>query len=214
MVSSTAPLIVSLILIFIVGQFGFSKISDVRAQVSSATRDQNVLNQKLSLLQTLAPSLSGSSNAATSALPDKNTSLAVISQVRGLGTANGVVISGIKGGAEAKDNTGLSRVDIAFEAGGTYPALITFLTSIEKVAPITLVSKIKLSEIGGAAKANVTVSSFWSAFPTKLPATTDQITDLTSDEKNTINKVGSLIQPQFQEIPPAGSGGKADPFAP
>jgi len=213
-ITSAAPLTIVLILFLITGSFGIGKVTDLRSQVDTASSQQNTLNQKLNILQTVSPSLSSSSNLATTALPSDNAAILTISQLKFLASTNSVTLSGTKSGAAVIDSTGLSRVDITFDVTGTRPQVITFLKSISTIAPISVVDNIKLNENSGVTRATTTVRAFWSPLPAKLPPVTTALTDLTQDEKDTLNSISALVQPVFLTLPPAGGGGKADPFAP
>lgn len=210
---STLPLAVIIILFIAVGKFGFSRISELRGRIAQAQRDQTVLTQKLNILKSISETVTSGSPMALTALPSTNPSLITTSQLKSLASIQEVVISGIKGSGEVKDNSGLSRVNISFEATGGRAQIIAFLKSIGTIAPITLVDKVKITEAGGAVRADVSVKSFWAALPTKLPTLTEPITDLTANETETLTAVTGLTQPSLIEIP-VSEGGKADPFSP
>ncbi len=212
--NSLVPLIIVLVLFVLIGQFAFGKISEVRNKITKSQKDQLILVQKLDLLKTLGSTASSSIESVSNALPETNPSLAVISQIKNLAVQNGVVVANVKGGAEVKDNSGLSRADISFEVFGPRIQIILLAKTVSQIAPVTLMDKIKISENAGSARANISVRSFWAPFPTKLPALTEAITDLTADEKKTLGLTVNLIQPQFTEFPPSEGGGKADPFSP
>ncbi len=212
-INSVLPLIIVLILFLIVGKFGIAKVVEVRSQTIQVEKDQNVLKQKLTLLQSINDTLATGSSAAVAALPANNPSLVVVSQLKNLSISNGVSISGIKAGAETLDPSGLSKVSINFIVAGNRPSVISFLTSIETIAPITLIDKIKMNEGSGQTIANVSVKSFWSALPKTLPDLNQPITDLTAAEKKTLIEVSGLVQPVFEEVTPTEGGGKSDPFS-
>jgi len=212
--SSTLPLLTVFFLFLIVGQFGFARIRTVREQIANGQKDRAVLTQKLDLLQTVSEIAAGQATIASTAVPGGNSSLAAISQLKTLSATHGVIISNIKAGGEIKDGSGLSRSDISFEAEGARINMITFLKGISGISPLAVTDRIKLSEVGGTVRANVAVKSFWSEFPTKLPATTEAITDLTGDEKRLLTEIAALIQPVFVEIPASVTSARADPFSP
>ena len=91
--------------------------------------------------------------------------------------------------------------------------MLEFLKSIDTIAPITLVDKIKINEVGGTTRAEVSVKSFFAALPTKLPSLTEPLRDLTEAERETLSKISALTQPPFTDIPPSQGEGKIDPFA-
>ena len=204
---------VMLVSVFIV-PFGISQVSGIRAKISQEQVNQNILSQKLNILTSVSDAVSSQSSAVTIAVPDSNPALITLSQMKTLAGENGLALSGIKGGAEVKDKTGLSAVDVSFDVNGPRPQIFAFLAAVNDISPVTVVSKIKMNESGGNALANVTVRSFWSSFPTKLPAVTDPESGLTADEKSTVTKVSALKQPIFSEVPASEVLGRSDPFSP
>ncbi len=197
--------------IFVV-PFGISQVTGIREKISQEQVNQNILSQKLNTLTSVSDVASSQSSVVTIAVPDSNTALITLSQMKILASDNGLTLSGVKGGAEIKDKTGLSRVDVSFDLNGPRPQIFAFLAAVNGVSPVTVVSKIKMNESGSSALANVTVRSFWSPFPTKLPAVTEPETGLTADEKNTVTKVSALKQPIFSEVPASEVLGRSDPF--
>ncbi len=213
MINSFGPLTAVVILFFLAGNFGFSKISDVRANVKKIQADRNVLTQKLNLIRGVSQTAAAASSVASVALPASNPALTVSAQLKLLASQNGVLLSGFKAGGEAADASGLSRADLTFDVTGSRPGVIAFIKGIKTFAPITLVDKIKINEAGGSSKATFSVKSFWSAFPKTLPAITEPIADLTADERKTLQDISTLTQPLFSEETVVPGGGKTDPFA-
>lgn len=211
---SGAPLVGALLLFLIVANFGISAIKNTRAQISQSQSDQNILNQKLNILNAIAPSAADLSNSAALALPSSNTSLAVFSQLKNLALVNALLLTNIKTGSEVKDNSGLSRVDVSFDISGTRDQINSFLKGVSGLAPIMIVSSIKLSENAGVNTGGIIVQSFWAPLPKSIPTTTEAITDLTPDEQAVLATVQSLTSPIIVQGQPAQPGGKSDPFAP
>ena len=208
------PLLAILLLFVIVGKFGFGKIANIRTQISAAQTEQKVLSQKLNILTNVAATGEQFSNIAVSALPDSNPSLAVVSQLKILAGTDGLLISEVKSGSPANDNTGLSAVSVSFNVIGSRIQIESFINKISSIAPITIVDKIKINESSpGSSVANIVVKSFWAPFPTQIPPVSQAIADLTPDEQQTMQELSDLKQPIFSQIP-AAQGGKSDPFSP
>ncbi|HTK03504.1 MAG TPA: GspMb/PilO family protein [Alphaproteobacteria bacterium] len=211
--NSTLPLIVVIILFLLVGKFGISKILEIQSQISDTRTRQTVLTQKLSLLQNLSETVSTGSNVSLSALPDTNPALLVVSQLKNISSASGVTLSGLKSGAEVLDPSGISKVGISFNVTGTRDTIIAFLKTIQDIAPITVVDKVKINQAGEETTASVTVQSFWADLPKTLPKLDQPITDLTEAEKKTLTDIENLIQPNFADVAPSETSGKEDPFS-
>ena len=209
------PLVIIIILFIVVGEFGFGKIGEIRAQVSAAQINQKILTQKLDILKNISGTGAASSNIVASALPSSNPALSVISQLKILAGNSSLVLSELKAGTPTADPQGYSTVSLTFTIVGSRLQVESFLNSTTSFAPLTIVDKIKLSEISsGSAMANISVKSFYAPFPTKIPAITDALSDLTAAEQATLKSVSSLTQPTFSALPAPVAGGKSDPFSP
>lgn len=198
---SFGPLVVIVLLSLFALKYSLSKISDIREQVAANKRTKNILEEKLSLLSEVDADISTSSDISLSALPENSPTAVVISQLKRQAASVGVGLTNIKSGGGIKDKSGLSRVDVSFEALAPREQLLVFLKSIETFAPISLVTKFKLNEIGGISRGTFTVSSYWAPLPQKLPPIDSPINDLTSAEKELLSKISTLTQPIFLEVP-------------
>ncbi len=206
------PLIGTILVFVMILKFGLGKVSEVRLKVNEARKVQTALTQKLNLLEQTSDDILSSSNDSLLALPESNPSLAVISQLKRLSSERGMFITNIKTSGEISDKTGLKRVDVTFDIEGSRPLIIEFLQSIEKIAPISAVEKIKVNEAGGLTRGNIIVKSFWEELPKKLPSLAEIINELTADEKLTLSQISALIKPAFIEVLPSTSSGRSDPF--
>lgn len=208
------PLVGVIMLTYFVWSFGYGKISGLRTNIKKAQTDQTALNQKLSTLQRVPENIVLGAQNATIAFPEANPSVVLLSQLRSLGTENGVTIGNIKSGAEVADSSGLQRVDITFDITGGRGQVIQTILDIQTLAPITVVDKIKLNETGGTARSTISVKSYWSALPTKLPALTEKVAELTSAESTLLEMINNLEMPDFSTITATDTAGKEDPFLP
>lgn len=209
----TLPLLVIIVLFIILGQFGFGKISQIQNQISTAENENKVLTQKLDILRNVSEIGEAGADSVVAALPESNPSLFVWSQLKNLASTEGVTISELKASNPNIGTTGPSSANILFTLSGTRDQIKSFLGKISMFAPIAVVDKIKIAESApGASTATITVKSFWAPFPLKIPAISDPITALTSEEQQTLQEVSNLIQPTINIVPAVG-GGKVDPFS-
>ncbi len=194
------PLAVSILLFVIVGKFGLTKGSEVRVKLEEAREDQSILTQKLGAISEVEQSILDSSTLASVAMPESNPLLPVISQVKTQSSLKGLFLTNIKTGSEASDKGGLKRIDVSFDIEGPRNQVMLFLIDIQRIAPISLLDKVKVNETSGVARANVTVRSFWSELPKTLPPATEPFKELSSDEISVLLNTTQLIQPTFIEI--------------
>lgn len=210
---SILPLFVVLILFVLVGQFGFGKISDLRDQIGAAEISQGVLTQKLDILRNISVSGATQSNLATAALPDSNPLLSVMSQIKILSGSSGLSLTDLKAGSPSIDPSGLSSVTVSFNVAGSKDQIETFIKSIGSIAPLSVVEKVTIVQLDpSAAQGTINIKSFWAPFPTKVPAITQAISDLTPAEQQIMQSISNLKQPTFSSLQPA-QGGKSNPFS-
>lgn len=211
LLSSILPLLISIVLFFVVLKFGVGRVMELRGEIAQANINKNILTQKLNTLQSFGTNLSATTEASSLALPDKNPALIVLSQLKILAVQNLVSIAGIKTGSSITPNMDISSANISFDAVGPPAAIFSFLNGVHKIAPITIISGVRMSQTGQIATASITVSSFWSPLPTQIPAVDEPINTLTPDEQSILGSVSTLISPQFAGLQPA-QGGRANPF--
>jgi hypothetical protein len=202
-ITAGAPLLIVIILFAVVGKFGISQVLSLRSKIESAQKSEKILTQKLALFKTFSTDAVTKANAVTSALPDSNPSIATVSQLKVLAAENGVVLSGIKAAAGLASTTGLNQANISFSLEGTRDQIFTFLTGVTTFSPITLVNNVKVTETAASVKADVSVKSFWAAFPKTIPSVTEPITDFTAAETEILANVARLTQPTFTEMLPS-----------
>lgn len=209
---------ITIVLFVFVGNYGIGRVRDLQSQISQAKSDKIALTEKLNILQTVSATVADSSLAAASALPGKNSVLVMRAQLKSLAGHDSVVLSNLKSDLGSSDISGLSKVGLTFNVAGSRTAIIVFLKDIENTAPVSLVDKITFSENAGGSLATVSVKSFWAAFPKILPSLTEPITDLTADEKSTLEKISALSQPPSfgtsVSTEASGSAGRSNPFLP
>jgi hypothetical protein len=211
-IKASAPLAVVIILFILVANFGIPRVAGLRDQVTTAQSLKATLSQKLSVLQSFSQSsASGSVTAAVTALPDANPSAIVVSQLKNLASEGGVNISGIKSGSGSTTSS-LSGINTSFQATGPRDAVINYLKNIETIAPITVVSSIRLIENAGVATADVSVVTYWAPNPTVIPSVTQPITDLSASEKQELTQIAGLIQPTVVQSLPSETGVNPAPF--
>jgi hypothetical protein len=206
------PLFLVIIFFIFVGKYSVSKVTDLRSRIESAQNSEMILTQKLNVLQTISATAESGARVASLAVPATNPSLIVVSQLRKLAIANGVVLSAIKSTTGEAVTTGLNQATISFTTDGARSQVFSFISSIDKIAPISLVSKIEITEGGGVLRADIGIKTFWADIPKTIPSVTTPISDLTSAEKETLTKILGLIQPTFTEVAPIQGVGNPNPF--
>jgi Tfp pilus assembly protein PilO len=192
---------------------GYDKITSQRRSISSAKQVEKVLGEKESVLQEAQAETTDFVNAAAIALPERNPSLAVISQIKSLIGTEGVALSDLKlGSSIGTDVTGASSVNISFSISGDAIQVFDFVRSTATVAPILRIESADISFVESQANLDARARSYWAPFPEKLPSITEPINKLTDAEYKILRDLSGLNPPQFTELSPTGTTGRTNPF--
>lgn len=206
--AASAILIVLVIIFF---QIALSKITSQTEEIAKTKKDENVLSAKLSFLSQAESQIGSQSEALTLYLPDKNPALSLIAQIKNLASPYTLTIENIKVGVENKES-GVSKVDINFDVDGPTSAILNYLKSLKSAMPITTFSRVKITGATEVVRASVTLSGFWSPLLTTIPAISEPIKELTSEEKSLIDQTTSFSRPPFSKITPTNPLPRGNPF--
>ena len=206
-------IVVALIIVF-VGAFNLvaARITSLIAENEEAIKTTQTLQTKLSSLESTQTQISNYAQSLIAALPAKNSSLIALSQAKSLAAENSLVLDNISVGSELSD-AAISHVDVIFDVTGASQGVFSMIEALSNVAPISRVSKVKVTAVGASHKASVALTSYWAALPTQISAVSDPLGDISPQEQELLNKLGGLRQPQFLELTPTLGAGKIDPFS-
>lgn len=210
--AQTLGVLVLLVALFIVVfKLATTQIPKQRSNLSNQMRKEQTLRQKTEVLRTLESTILEQADLTSFALPNKNSSFAVASQLNRLAGETSVFITNLRIGGEAKDAT-LSNSDLTFDVEGTTATVLTFLENIGRIAPLTLIDKVQLNQAQELVRATVRVKVYWAEFPLTLPAVSEPITDLTPEEEEVLGRIVNLIPPDFVYLEPQQPTEKTNPF--
>jgi hypothetical protein len=191
---------------------GISRVTSLRTLLKETAQKENILKQKKEVLLSLGSEIPLQAKKIAAVFPDKNSSLLMLSQLKLEAIEEGLAFSSFKVGAEVKEKTSFSRVNIAFTVEGEVGNLISFLDSLKQVAPFSLIDRLDLRLSGTLATADVQLSTYWAPFPEKLEALTEAVKGLTPEERETLLSVLDFKLPVFIQLSPSVPGERDDPF--
>jgi hypothetical protein len=203
---------VLIILSVLAAKIGISKVNLQREKLAVAQKNETIFKQKQEILQEVQGEVLSLADLSASAVPNKNPALAVISQLKNLASSRSVVLSNLQVGSKSGTEKGISKVDIGFDIDGDFSSVLDFLQDTSKIAPISQIEKIEISQSVGVTRASTTLVSFWAPFPKKLPPLTEPAKDLSAEELSLIRSLSEFIPPVFLEIAPLAPSARADPF--
>ena len=202
---------VAAVLFYILITLGVGEINKQRKSISDIERTNSILNQKQTLLRTLESNVSDYVSSTANALPEKNSALSMVSQIKNMAALNGLFISAVKIGAETAQ-AGVSAVEITFGIEGSMNDTLNFLNSLSSVAPVSNIQKAKVNSSGGIASADITIRAYSAPYPVRLPSLTEPITDLSNDEKDLLDTLSNLTLPLFTTLEPQQPAVRDNPF--
>ena len=194
-----------------VARIARSQIPSQKNKLAVQLKKEQALSQKSELLRALETDVANQADLTSFALPPQNSSFIALSQLKKLAQNDLVIITNLRIGAEAKDGN-ISSSDISFDAEGPLPSVLTLLENIGKIAPIAQVDKVQINQAGVSARATVRIKVYWAALPTSLPAISEPLGDLTSEEKEVLLKVLGLTPPEFVLLAPEEPRQNTNPF--
>lgn len=205
-------LLAMVVLATIVFKVGVGRISTQRAELKKAIKNETILSQKQQVLQTLENNILSYADTVIVAMPDKNPSLIALSQLKTLAERNGISIGDIKAGSRTKDKSGTFKTTILLEIEGSLVQVLNYLISTESFAPLSVINRVEISSSGELARATISLTVFWVPLPTKLPAISEPVRELSANETNLITELSNLEQPIFTQVLPAEPSVRIDPF--
>ena len=206
------PLMIGIALLAVGGNIAYSQISALRDKISLAQKDQTTLSQKLKVLSSVSTTAAQEAEAATSALPEGNPALVVVSQLKNLASSKGIILSAMKSSAGSDSGGSFSDVTISFTIDGPRASVLSFLQDISQIAPLTSVVSVGINEFAGVDDATVNLRSYWAPFPKTISPINQAITDLNSSEKQTLSEINNLTQPTFAQVTPLQGNTNPNPF--
>lgn len=205
-------LIALLVLAFVSYKILYPRIQKERSDLALSKKDEQILTQKQQVLSAFSSQASTYVGPAVVAVPQQNSALMMVSQIKNLAATRLLSLGNLKIGTLIPDKSGLSKVQLQFDLDGDLLQSTAFLRDLEGVAPIANIEKIKVSQVSDISRVTVGLNVYSAPYPTKLPALTEPLTDLTQNEKETLAKIQNLVQPVFSQISPTAPQTRPNPF--
>lgn len=207
--------LMALLLLFVFSvKTGVSKIQVLQSNINSQKGVENTLRQKEDLLKSVEGSVSDQTAVVNSALPGKNPVLLTMYQVRSLGLDGLVRLSGSKVGTTGTKESSLDAIGMTFNIQGQIEDVLKSINKLKLITPLTVIDKVEFQIDGYNANADVSISSYWSPLPEKIPSLTQPVSDITQEEKDILSSLFSLTQPPFGDgLLPQEPAERDNPFS-
>jgi len=207
-------IVVFIILSFALVKLGLTRFMVQQKELSDTQKQITTLGQKDQILRQISATVSGSANAFSLAIPNSDPTGMVISQIKALSVLNSVAIVNIASRPDPKGLEGISQVNVSVSVSGSVPSILSFLNNLAAVSPLVVVKNVDLTEDKLLDHtADIALSSYWSVFPTTIPAALEATGQLTPGEEDTITRISGLTPPSFTQLTPQSpSDQRSSPF--
>lgn len=205
---------VTIVLLSYLIKTGYAKVTEQINKYQKAQQSRNDLNEKIKTLREVKEGVLGKGDRSVLALPDKNSTIWVITQLKANSQEVGATLDKIDLiGTTEKE--GVMQVDLEVVVSGpNFESLLTFLSNIAKSAPITTISSVTFEKAQGKEEisAKIELSSYWSSLPKVLPPIAEPVVGLTDKEKDILSRISDLKTPTFTVLEPSAPIERSEPF--
>lgn len=188
------------------------KLSSEKAQLDMAKKVEDDLALKQQVLTQLQGEVLGLVGSTVLAVPEKNSALMMVSQIKSQASQRLLTISDVAIGSTLELTKGVQRIQLQFDVEGDVAQIMDFLNSLTITAPLSVLEKVNLANTGDTVRATVALSVYAAPLPASLPSLTEPLKELSEDETNLLNTLGQLISPPFLEVTPQTPTTRANPF--
>lgn len=215
----TSLVILTILSIFVFKDL-YSRISLERLKLDRVRKDGQVLQQKQIFLQEVKEQVLSLSDSTLLALPDTNSALLEISQLKSLADKNAVTLENLGVGGQDLTKGEISSVILSFDVLGNFENVLNFLDEIQSSAPLARLENVKMAQAGSSTLVRAGLKVFWSELPTTIPAINEPVVQLAQNEQEVLNVLLELSPPPFFATKPAFptvseiSEGSQEPAAP
>ena len=210
------PLVYVIILVvisYVAINTGMSKISQQKKNLAQGKKTESVLRDKEQTLLEASVVITPYVDYSTQALPDRNPSLVVISQIKTLGLKKEVELTDLAISGFSEATKGISSAGMTMEIRGDKDKAVDFIRSTRVIAPIIIIDAIEMDFSGDAVSADLKTQSFWKPLPQELGKISDPIDKLTETEIEILEEIAQLEAPSFYDVSPSGPYTRGNPFS-
>lgn len=212
----TFPLAIvfALAVLMIVGvNIAYKRIVSMYSELKASEMEIARLQTKLDSLAEVKSASLDESNRSVIALPESNPGLFMLSQLSALAQNNNIEIvnKSVDTVEDFNENIKVAKLFIEVKAADL-ESVVALIKDTQTVSPLSTVSNIELNEGNDSATAEIVLNVYWSAFPDRLPALAEKITNLSAEDQEVLAKILSLSVPSFTVLNPSDPSDRENPF--
>lgn len=201
------------ILFVVLFRTGTTKITKQVAEYKNSKKTEETLSIKLSKLTEGADVALENTNKLVVALPQRNSVMIMISQIKRLAAEKNLIIGKLEiSGLSVENELNSIQLQVQIDSPDIV-SIMDYLKELPKISPVSSVFGIKISNLDGShfiAKVELTV--FWSDFPTTIPAVREPVFSLSESELKAMEIISNLREPEYQIMEPSTQSERTEPF--
>lgn len=209
-------LVATIILTVVFGNYFWGNIQSIRSKINQGSRERNVLEEKLDILQTNQLEIQETQSVVTTALPTYSASTLALNQLLRLQNLYETPITELQISASSRSNreiADVTTVNIDFMITGNYTTITAFISDLNTISPVLNLQDIKMRSSGSGLTADIRLRAYNSEPPESIPAISEAIEDLDDSEKAVVSIIRDYTQPSLVEAAPVTDPvGKDNPF--
>lgn len=205
-------LFIFILFIFLLNS-GVAKIKLQIANYDSSRKTEEMLATKLAILTEGSKIALENSNKLVIALPEKNSVMVMISQLKRLAPEKDITIGKLEiSGLRTENNLNSIELQVDFNVNGLF-SLVEFLKELPNMAPVSSVFAVKINDIeGGKFTGKMDILVYWSDFPATIPGVREPTVNLSESEMAALQLISKLREPEYQILESTGETDRAEPF--
>ena len=183
---------------------GYGRVKKQIEEYKSVKMEETHLKEKLASIKAIKSDILDQADFTVVALPQKNPATFLISQLKLYAEENSITIKEISLSGSQQNDVLNSMILTADIEGSDIISQLSFMESILKFAPISLIvgSQSTLSQNEANYKQELEISFYWSPLPTTLPSISEPIKGLTGEQNEVLRQISLLKQPSLVNLNP------------
>jgi Tfp pilus assembly protein PilO len=198
--------------IFIVPQ-SYSQITDKLNSYKEQKTNYENLQKKLAVLQSTSPALLDQTSQAVLVMPDRNSVLSFISQMKNIAIEKNMTITDVKSGTISDTEEGTKKFEFEIQLeGDTFETITALLQELSSRAPLVSLDEATITNSETTKIAKLKISGYWAPLPHELPALTDPLPPFSPTELKTLERMSAYTLPEFTNLSPGNTAPRENPF--
>lgn len=206
-------IVLSLLVVIFVVPGSYAQITSRYDAFQKDRERRDVLQKKLTVLQSTSPAALQLAPQTVIVMPEKNPVLPFISQLKELALAENVTITDIKSASISEFQDGIKKLEFAVTLDAAeFQPIVNVLNSLATRAPVATIDQVDMRNLETSKQAGVKLTVYWSPLPESLPAITDPFPPFSPEELASLDRVSKLTPPTFSELSPESANPRENPF--